>query len=104
MRRGDEVCEDQAPFFGGQLVHKEESHKLTDDDVAFFGRLIDLVYSILTLGQQQQLGDSRQLVLVVSIFCKLFFHLPNRVELLEQFRDMSIEQFRSLFTEKGITE
>lgn len=81
------------------------SAKLTDDDVAFLGRLIDLVYSILTLGGQQQLGDSRQLILIVSMFCKLFFHLPDRVELLERFRDMSIEKFRDfLHLHKEIAE
>ena len=56
-----------------------------------------MVYSILTLGGQQQLGESKQLVLFVSMFCKLFFNLPNRIELLEQFRDMSIERFKKVF-------
>lgn len=81
------------------VLTKEGGPPLSEEDLNYLARLIDLVYEILTLGGQQQLTDSKQLIVIVTLFCKLFFHEPDRIDLLHRFSDGSIERARVLLDE-----
>lgn len=85
MRFGEETRGDQA----GYQVHAAGFSM--DDDVRFLIRLIDIVFYILTFGGQKPIKEPQQLALIAGLFYKSFFNAPNRVEILEQFREGTIE-------------
>lgn len=91
MHRSEQVGEVRE----GQATYQSYS-ALMDEDVEFLQRLIDVVFSIISFGGQHPITEPDQLILIFSVFCKMFFKMPDRTELLEQFRESSIESLKML--------
>jgi hypothetical protein len=73
-------------------------HHISDEEVQFLIRMIDVVFDLLTFGGQTPLKESSQLILIVGAFYKLFYHMPNRVEILEHFREEGLGQLVDFIT------